>query len=239
MLQPIRLMRSPDAEGGGIIDKLGGVAGVAGLAGGLITTIGGFIGKNRQQRAMANLMAQRKAYMTPDEIFKIEQATQANAATGLGGDVLSYLTGNADKAFSASIGASTRLGGNPNDLAAIFDRRVNEGFKIGGESQSQKQANFAKFLSSLSLVADNKTAEWQSKDNILKDQIQAVAAAGGDANKTMQGGINSILGTLSAAQMMGLYPNNNTGAPLNIGSSVVTPAATNPATKAFDKIGKL
>lgn len=203
-INSIRFLRE-----GEFLESLGGVGGAVSAGLGVAQAIGGFIEKGRARKEMARLQAQRKPYTTPDEIYQMLQATQQNAQSGFGAEILNYLTGNADRAFSSSIGAAELLGGDPNDLSDIFEKRVNESMRIAGESHAQKMANFGMFLKSLNVVGENKAAEWQSRDNILKDKIQAVAARGGDAVKNIGSGISNVIGALSAGQIMKLYGDNN------------------------------
>ena len=149
---------------------------------GLVQTGLGFIGKGKRTRELNALIAQRKAFETPDEIFKIEQGTQQRASTGLGAETLNYLTNNNDRAFSSAIGSANLLGGDPNASAAIFDQNFTGLMKIGAANQAANLANFTQYLGALNTKAENAAAEQISKDNLLKDQIQAKAAAAADAS---------------------------------------------------------
>jgi len=189
-------------------DKLDFIVGVTGAvqAGlGVIQTVDGFIQRGKAKKQMAKLQAQRKAYETPEEVYKILQATQQNAQTGLGAQTLNYLTGNADQVFSQAIGAITLNGGDPNSLGALFEQRVNQSMAIGAQDQAAQMANFAKYLGALNTLGENKAAEQQSKDNLLKDQIQAASAQGADATKGIQSGTNAVIGSFAAGQQMNLY----------------------------------
>jgi len=190
---------------GNVLDVLGGPAGAISAGIGVVQTVGGLIGQSRATKEINKLMGQRKAFITPEETYQILQATQQNAQTGLGAQTLNYLTGNADKAFSSSIGAATLLGADVNDLSAIFEQRVMENMKIGAEDQTAQMANFAKYLGALNTVAENKSAEQVSKDNLIKDRIQAAAAKGGDATKNISNGLSSITGAIAAGQQMQLF----------------------------------
>ena len=171
---------------------------------GLVQTGLGFIGKGKRTREMNALIAQRKAFQTPDEILKIEQGTQANTANGLGAETLSFLTNQSERAFSGAVGSANLLGGDPNTSASIFDQNFNNIMKIGSENHAANLAKFTQYLGALNTVAENKVAEQVSKDNLLKDQIQAKAAAGADANKNIQNGLNTAVagaGAYAAGQL--------------------------------------
>lgn len=186
------------------------VAAVAGIVqGGLgvVQTISGLFGRGRRRRQMERLQAQRKAFQTPDEVFQQLNATQYNAQTGLGAETLNFMMGSADRAFSSSIGAATRLGGDPNSLSRIFDQRVMQGMQIGSLDQNARMANFGQYLNALGTVAQNRAAEQISRDNLLKDRIQALSAQGADDTRNIQSGLNSILAGGTAIAASTLYNN--------------------------------
>lgn len=175
---------------------------------GVVQAIGGAIGQAKAKKKMEKLQSQRKAYKTPEEIFQILQATQQNAQTGLGAETLAYLTSNNDRNLSTTVGASSLLGGDPNDFGALLDRAMQQTMAIGGQNQAMQMENFSKYLGALNTVADNRAAEWQSQENILKDRIQAISAQGGDATKNLQGGLNNILAGGAGQVMSSLYNQN-------------------------------
>ena len=193
-----------------IAGAFGGPAGLVTAGLGLVQSVGALIGQSKARKEMAKLQAQRKAYQTPEEVYKILEATQSNASQGLGAQTLQYLTGVADNAFSSSIGAAALNGANPNDMGALFEQRVQQSMAVGAQNTAAQMANFSKYLGALNTVSDNKTAEWQSRENILKDRIQAASAKSGDATKSLESGANSILSALAAGQEMGLYDSRET-----------------------------
>ena len=196
----------------------------ASIAVGGISMIGGMIGKGKARRRMKELQSQRTAYKTPEEVFKILQATQQNAQTGLGSQVLGYLTGSADRAMSSSVGAIQQMGGDLNDLSGIFEQRLQQDMKIGAQDHAAQLANFSQYLTALNSVAENRTAEWASRENILKDEIQGVAAEGADANKTFNSGLNSVLTGLGMKAAGELYgDNNNPNTVPQLGAPIYTP----------------
>lgn len=190
---------------GGALGAIGAAAPLVSVGLGLAQGVYGAIKKGKAEREMQKLLAERKAYQTPEEVFMQLQATQQKAGQGMGADVLNYLTTGANRDFSSGVGAATRLGGNANDLAALFDKRIMASMGIAGQNQAQKMANFSQYLGALGTMAENRTAEWQSQENILKDRIQAVSGQGADATRNIQGGLNTVLGGVSAAGMSNLY----------------------------------
>lgn len=205
------------------------------------TAIGGAIGKNKARRRMNKLIDQRTSYKTPEEILLIEKALRAKASTGLGSETLAYLTGNADIAFSGAIGSSGRLGGDPNDLAALFGLRMQQSMAIGAENHAKQMENFSKWITSLNVLGENKAAEWQSKEDILKDRLQAESGNYQAAQQTMVSGINSLIGAGSSYAMGRLYNtdgNNRTASyfgdttpiatydPINYDTRIINPPST-------------
>lgn len=167
-------------------------------AAGLIQTISGGARTKR-------LLAQRTAYTTPEEIFKILQATQSMAQGGYDPFTLNFLTNQTDRAFDQATGAATRLGANPNDLSALFDQKMQSIMKIGAENQQLNMANFSRYLSALDVVAQNKTAEWRSQQDLIKDKLQAASADKAAGIQNLGSAANSAISISSSADIMKLY----------------------------------
>ncbi len=144
----------------------------------------------------ARARKRRRAYHTPDEIFKILQATENNLG-GLDPQTLQLLTGGADNALSSSISAATRLGADPNMLSELLDRRIAAGFQIGAENQRVNMQKFGQYISALNLVADNDAAEQKSQQDLIKDQLQAASAMQQMAVPNILGGANTALSVLA------------------------------------------
>ena len=171
---------------------------------GLVEAGVGLIGKGKRTREINALIAKREAFKTPDEILKIKEATEFNAARGLGSETLDYLTNQNERAFSSAVGSANLLGGDPNASAAIFDQNFQGLMKIGSANHAANLANFTQYLGALNTVAENKAAEQVSKDNLLKDQIQAKTAAAADKNKMVSNGLNTAIagaGAYAAGQL--------------------------------------
>lgn len=202
---------------------------------GVIQTLVGLFGRGRRKRQIQRLQSQRKAFETPEEVFQALNAAEFNAQTGLGAETLAYLTGGIDRTFASTVGAATRLGGDPNVLSRAFEQYALQGQRIGSLDQSARMANFGQYLTALNTVAQNRAAEQVSRDNLLKDQIQALSAQGADDTKNIQSGLNATLSGLSTIASANLYNPTET----RTGDAVSDFANRNPeqATSAATNVG--
>lgn len=166
------------------------------------------------------ILAQRKAYQTPEEIFKILQASENKASSGYDPQTLDYLTSQTDRALGAATNTASLLGADPNDLSAIFDQKIQATMKIGAENHLENLKNFDKYISALGLVADNRAAEQKSQQDLLKDQLQAASLNKAAGGQNIAGGINTALSTLSSAATMDLYKQQLAANNQNITNSV-------------------
>lgn len=182
------------------------------IAGGAQSIIGA-IGQGKANKQLNRLFKQRQAYQTPQEIFDIVNMTANNAQTGLGAETLDYLTGQADRGLSSSLDAATRLGADPNQLSGLLDSYFQDIFKIGNENELAKMKKFDSLISANQLLAQNKDAEWASRENILKDQMQATGAKAAAGLQNVQSGVNLGLNALTALGMP-KYPTSNAAAPV-------------------------
>lgn len=143
-------------------------------------------------------MKLRKPFETPDELYKLLQATQNNAQSGFDAETLDYLTSESDRAFTGSLTTTQRMGGTPNDASALFDQKLQGIMKIGAQNHALNLENFSKYLGALNTMADSKAAEWASQQDILKDRLQAANANRAAAAKNVEGGLNTIIGAASS-----------------------------------------
>lgn len=182
--------------GSGGIDPTGGVLTALQTGFGVIQTI---MGDAKAKR----LLAQRTGYKTPQEVWKILNATLSMAQ----GDTITrdFQTNQVDRAFSQALGTSTRMGGNPNDLALLFDQKMNSLLKVGQQFHASNMEAFGKVLSAYDIVAQNKAAEWSSQQDIIKDKLQAASADKAAGIQNIGSGFNSLIGLTSASKTMDLY----------------------------------
>lgn len=155
----IRLLYNP------LLLAQGGLAAAQGALG-LVQSISG-------QNKMNKYQSQLQPYQTPEEIYKIVEAATSRASGGLSPDTLAYMTGQVDRGFGSAINAATMLGADPNDLSRLLDQKIDATFKIGAENQMENMRNFDRYLSANQLLADNLAAEQKSKQDLVKDQLQA------------------------------------------------------------------
>jgi len=162
---------------GGIAGALGSLGGsaaginpvgasIAGLqaALGLVQTISG-------NAKVKKLLGQRRAYTTPAEVQKILDYTLSLQ----GGDTITrdFLTGQINRSFSQSANTALQLGADLNDLSRLFEQKVNSLMQVGNQFHASNMEAFGKALAAYDLMASNKTAEWQSQQDIIKDKLQA------------------------------------------------------------------
>lgn len=194
------------------------IQGIEGLA-----QIGvGLIGGAKARREQKSLLAQRKAYQSPDEIQKILNLTLSQA----GGDTIArnYQTNALDNAFSGYFGSAERLGANPNDLSAAFQQKMNGIFQIGEQFHQSNTEAFSKILGAYSTVAQGKDAEYVSEQDLLKDRLAATNAKLNNASGNLQSGLNTLNSGISSYATQQLYKNQLNGS----GTSVAAPSLAIP-----------
>lgn len=178
-----------------------GLGAVAGIAQSIIEG-----GKAKKaNRELDSLFKKRTKYQTPKEIFDILNLTTSNAAQGFSDETNAYLTGQAGAGLSSGLGAASRLGADPNQLSGLLDNYFQNIFKIGNENELVKMKKFDSLTNAINLVSQHKDAEWQSQENLIKDQMQSVAARVGNAQIGVNSGINLAFQGLSSLASAGLY----------------------------------
>lgn len=178
------------------LDPFSTVLAGAQTAAGLIQTISG---ANKTK----SLLAQRSAYKTPEEIYKILNLT----LSGAGGDTITrdFQTNQIDRAFSQTLGTATRLGADPNDLSSLFDEKINGLMKVGQEFHASNMESMSKVLSAYNLISDNKAAEWSSQQDILKDKLQSASQEKAAGIQNLGSAANAFIGLSAASKTGDLY----------------------------------
>lgn len=188
-----------------LTSALGSAAGPISLGLGVLETGLNIVQQAKAKKKQRALLAQRKPYQTPKEILDILNATQSNASRGYDPTTLDYLTSQTDQAFAGSLGVLNRNGGDPNDASALFTQKINEIMKIGANDHEAKMKNFSAYLGALDSVASNKAAEQKSKQDIIKDELQAEGLNIQNSTTNISNGLNTIEGSLSAMGIENLY----------------------------------
>lgn len=189
----------------------------------ILGTVQAISGSERTKR----LLQQRRAYKTPEEYFKILNATENLASEGFDAFTLNYLTSGIDRSFSEASGTAERLGANPNDLSSLLDQKIQGLMKVGAENHQLNMENFSKFLGALDVMGQNKAAEWKSQQDIIKDQLQSAAEDKQAGLKNIFSAANAAIGTDAAGKTGKLFSLDDLLKALKGGGAGdLTPAAT-------------
>lgn len=181
---------------------IGGSVALTGLAVGAIQ-------KGNANKKIKKAMSQRKAYTTPDEVFRIVNAAENKSQ----GDTITrdYQTNQLDSSFANALGVDQILGAGPNQLSSLFGQKVQGMLQIGEEFHRSNTEYFGNYMKALAVLGDNKAAEQASVDNIWKDYMQSLVAKKEDANKTINSSINGLISSGSSLATSQLYKDNSTG----------------------------
>lgn len=184
-------------------------ASVIGAGAGLIQTVIGAIGQGKANKKLKKLFKQRSEFQTPQEVFDILNSTQYNAQSGYDPQTLDFLTNSADRSFATQTGTALRLGADPNMVAGLDDRYLQDIMRIGSDNATLQLQNFDKFLNAKQLVATNKEAEWQSKENLIKDQMQAITGQAAAGAQNVNSGFNLLTQGIANYGTAQLYKDRN------------------------------
>lgn len=216
---------------------------IAGAVGSVVGLAQTFIEGGKAKRAnkdLQRLFKKRKAFTTPAEVFDILNLTESNAAQGFSDETINYLTGQAGSGLSAGLGTASRLGADPNQLSTLLDSYYQDIFKIGAENELVKMKKFDSLTNAIGLVAQNKEAEYQSRENLIKDQMQAAAARLGKAEQGVNSGLNFAIQGLTNLAASDLYKTKTPNSPEIIASNIpaTVPAGRNLDFTIADMVGK-
>lgn len=175
------------------------IAGIGQMVAGGIQTI---IGNRKLKKALKE--RKENPYIRPKEIDDIVNATQFRASTGFTSPTMDFLTNSVEKGFSSSVDAVTRLGGDPNSVANLYDRQLESMLKIGADNEAIKLQNFDRFLNAKDTLAQYKDAEFIWQDNIRKDEMQRWGQMVQAGQQNLQSGANLFLAGSSAKQTAGM-----------------------------------
>lgn len=180
-----------------------GLGAIAGLAQTLIASRK----EKRANEKMDRLFSRRKAFKTPEEVFKILNLAENNLQ-GFSDSTMEFLTGQADVGLAAGLGSATRLGADPNQLGGLVDSYYQNIFATGAQSELAKMKQFDSLTNALMVLSQNKEAEWASEDSLIKDQLQATGSQVRGFTMDRQSGLNLLTNSVANAAAYDLY---NTG----------------------------
>lgn len=178
------------------------VVGVTGIVVGAVQT-------GKANKRIRNAMNQRKTYQTPDEVYKLLNASENKAQ----GDTLTrdFQMNQLDMGFADALGTAETLGAGPNTLAALFGQKMQGILQVGEEFHRSNMESFGNYLKALAVVGENKAAEWQSIDNKWKDYMAALSKQKSDAQQTTNSGISSLVSGISTYGTSQLYKDEKQG----------------------------
>lgn len=148
----------------------------------------GAVKSGQANRATKKALANRKPYKTPDEVFEMLNAVTQKAQGDT--ETRDFQTQQIDNAFAGQLEIAELLGADPNDLSAMFNQKMQGIIQVGENFHRSNMEAFGNYLSALNVVGQNKAAEAGSADNLIKDELQALALRKSDANKTINSGLN-------------------------------------------------
>lgn len=198
-----------------ILSSIGSSLGPATAALGVVKSgIEYFSEKKKDKEAKAELDRLNPAfYKIQDEYFKNQNLAEGVAQGGLGQDTLDYYTTESQRGLGAGISGILQSGGNPNDIAHLFDtydRGIN---KVASENAQQHLENI-KYLQGVNKdLAGQKTIanvvnEIQPYQNKLKEITERRAAAQTNQHNALNDAISSLGAFGTSLQNSGLGKGN-------------------------------
>jgi hypothetical protein len=169
-----------------------------GLIAGGIEAVGGAITKIAANRRLKRLSGQRVARQTPQEFIDANNLALNEAQTGYGASSLDYFTSQSDRALTASLETVSRLGGDPNSIADIFDRNMQSIMKTTNDDALLKYQKTSRVFDSLYGLGEQRLANWADKEAVLKDKMAAEAMKVKAGADTMNSGLNLAFSSFTA-----------------------------------------
>jgi hypothetical protein len=189
----------------GLTDALGDAAMPVSLGIGALETGIDIIQNIKAKKERNRLLAQEKAYQTPQEIYDALSASENYASQGFDPITLNYLNTQTNQAFSSGVNSAEFLGADPNTLSSLFGQKIDSIMKIGAQNHQLNTQNFSQYLNALNTLGANKAAEQRSQQDILKDKIQAESANVASSAQGISNGLNTMLSSLDASAVSSLY----------------------------------
>lgn len=175
----------------------------AAIAVGVVSVGVGAYQKGRANKQTKEALKNRKAYTTPNEYYKILNALENKSQ----GDTIArdFQTQQIDNSFAQQLGVAELLGADPNDLSGMFQQKIQGILQVGQNFHASNMEAFGKYIGGLEMIGQNKTAEWGSEDNRVKDLLAALNQQKKDANQTINSGLNMGIAGVSALASNNLY----------------------------------
>lgn len=177
----------------------------------------------KADKAAKAAQAKIEPYKTPQEVYDVLNATQANAGSGFDATTLDYLNNQSDSAFAGSLATAQRIGADPNALSAIFGQKIDGIMEVGAQNHAMQMQNFSAYINALNATGASSAAEQKSQQDLLKDQLQKIANDKAIAAGQISQGINAGIAGIANSQMAKLYATNNN----NVAQTTYTPQTTN------------
>lgn len=195
------------------IQDIVGAAGAstpAGLAIAGIQGVAGAVQSIAANQKLKKLFKERKAYKTQQETYDIKNATAYNQQTGYGADTLNFLQNQGERGLSNGLNTLLQLNGDANMVSGLQDNFMQEMRKIGADDSMLQMRKFDQFLAATDSLAKSKDAEFQSADNLIKDQMQMYAQKAQAGQKNIQSALNLGLSSLAGAETQNLLKSSLT-----------------------------
>lgn len=199
--------RAPDSTG--LLDATAGIGSPVAIgeaALGAIQTGIGIVNSIGSKKRVNKLIDKLNPYTTPDAFYQGLNLTESRAQ----GDTITrqFQQDQLDNAFSGYLGAATNLGADPNQLSAVFGQKIQGLMQVGQQFHQSNTEAFSAMLAGFNALAENKTAEQVSKNDLIKNRIQAENANFKSANEGIGNGLNTLLASLSSKGIMDLFSQN-------------------------------
>lgn len=227
----IKCFRAPDASsvlGGGDIPYVSAALSAIQTGIGIVKSIG-------SKKRINNLIGQLTPYKTPDAFYQGLNLTESNAQGDTG--TRTYEQNKLDNSFASYLSSATRLGADPNDLSAAFGQKIQGMMKIGEQFHQSNLQAFSSMLAGYNALAENKTAEQVSKNDLIKNRIAAENANLGTDNANVSNGLNSFLSSLSSKGIMNLFAPQSYDAAGNPIGNIATTAPISNSVPALNTTG--
>lgn len=191
---------------------------IAGAAVNIGKTISGAVNLKKDKAELSRLTP--AFYKIQDEYYGNRDSAAELAQGGLPQATKDYYTSESARGLGSGISAINSSGGNPNDIARIFDS-YNRGIrKIGADDAEAQIGNIKYFHQVNKDLAAQKTIQWgvneyQPHQNELKELTQRIAADKQNIWSGIQGAIGSAQAGVTGMQnnklLQSLYSNGKGG----------------------------